>query len=258
MMGKIDEKSDLINLKLNWFINQTEQLKLNDTKSAAELVLKRYNTKKLDEDTVNDFVSLFELEFSQQDPSYEKGLEIIRLFWDGALKKRTISGKLINPYPVDRTRINQLDNNLGIIHDEILSEKESNKRLMLLLCLGHIIRKEVWFDYFKKWFTEIGNISSIRGEKIIDDFIKEYFTIRSENDIYHIRNSIAHGNFNFTDEHNMEFQSHKDGKIIFNIRLNDGDLIQLNNMFEKKARFLDLFIEFEIIMKLIANYLYKK
>ena len=258
MVKIIDEKSDLINIKLNWFISQTKQLKLNDTKSAAELVLKRYNTKKLDADIVSDFGSIFELEFSQQDLSYEKSFKILKKFLDSALKKRRTSGKLINPYPVDRTRIKQLDNNLGIIYDEICSEKESNKRPMLLLCLGHIIRKEVWFDYFKKWFTEIGNIGSIRGEKLIDDFIKEYFTIKHENDVYHIRNSIAHGNFEFIDEHNIEFQSHKDGNVIFNIRLNDGDLIQLNNMFEKKARFLDLFIEFEIILKLIADYPYKK
>ena len=26
---------------------------------------------------------------------------------------------------------------------------------MLLLCLGHIIRKEVWFEYFENWFNEI-------------------------------------------------------------------------------------------------------
>lgn len=42
---------------------------------------------------------------------------------------------------------------------------------MLLLCLGHIIRKEVWFDYFKNWFTEIGNIGSFKKEER-EDFLK--------------------------------------------------------------------------------------
>lgn len=248
---------DVVEKKLNWFIDQTRQMKLIDTAFAAELVLKRYKAKKLDEDIVNDFGTIFELEFSQQDPSYEKSFEILKQIWSKAIKKRKITGNLIDPYPVNRTQINQLENNLGIIYDEVGSEKESNRRLMLLLCLGHIIRKEVWFEYFKNWFAEIGNIGSFKKEER-EDFLKEYFTIRRKDDILHIRNSIAHGNFKFINDRLIEFREYdKDGKEIFKVELNDGDLIQLNNMFEKKARFLDLFIEFESIMKLIADYLYK-
>lgn len=249
--------NDIIEKKLNWFINQTQQMKLNDTKSAAELVLKRYKAKKLDDAVVNDFGTIFELEFSQQDKSYEVSFEILKNIWTKAINKRKTTGQLINPYPVNRTRINELETNLGIIYDEILSEKESNKRLMLLLCLGHIIRKEVWFEYFENWFNEIGNIGSFKKADC-QDFLRKYFTIRQENDILHIRNSIAHGNFRFLDDHFIEFRDYeRDGTEIFKIELNDGDLIQLNKIFEKKVRFLDLFIEFQITMKLIANYLYK-
>ncbi len=250
--------TDIIEKKLNWFIGQAQQMKLSDTKDAAELVLKRYKTRNLDESIVNAFGTIFELELSQQDPSYEKSLKIIKEIWDNAINKRKKSGKPINPYLVDRTRINHLEENLGVVHDEAFSEKESTKRRMLLLCLGHVIRKEVWFKYFKDWFTEIGNIGSFKKEEI-RDFLKEYFTIKHEEDISHIRNSIAHGNFKFIDENFIEFRSYdEEGNEVFKIRLNDGDLVGLNNMFEKKARFLDLFVEFESIMKLIADYLYKK
>lgn len=78
------------------------------------------------------------------------------------------------------------------------------------------------------------------------------------NDILHIRNAIAHGNFRFLNDRLIEFRDYdRDNKEIFKIELNDGDLIELNNMFEKKARFLDLFIEFESIMKLISEDLYR-
>lgn len=252
-----DMTTDMIEKKLNWFISRAQQMELNDTKSAAELVLKRYKTKKLDEGIVNDFGTIFEIEFSQQDSSYEKSFKIIKKIWNKAIEKRKSTGKLIDPYPVDRTRINQLEKNLGIIYDEALSEKESNRRFMLLLCLGHIVRKEAWFKYFNDWFTKIGNIGSFKKES--KDFLKEYFTIRYKDDISNIRNSIAHGNFKFLDDHFIEFRSYdRNGKEIFKIKLTDGDLIELNNIFKKKVRFLDLFIEFEVIMKLIADHLYKK
>lgn len=253
-----DIMTDIIDKKLNWFINQTKQMKLNDTKSAAELVLKRYKAKKLDDGVVNDFGTIFELEFSQQDPSYEVSFGILKNIWIKAIEKRKTTGQLINLYPVNRTRINDLEQNLGILHDEILSERESKKRLMLLLCLGHIIRKEVWFEYFENWFAEIGNIGSFKKADC-EDFLRKYFTIRRENDILHIRNSIAHGNFRFLNDNFIEFRDYeRDGTEVFKIELNDGDLIQLTKMFEMKVRFLDLFIEFQIIMKLMANYLYKK
>lgn len=60
--------NEVLEKKLIWFINQAQQMKLNDTSSAAKLVLKRFKAKKLDESIANDFGTIFEIEFSQQDP----------------------------------------------------------------------------------------------------------------------------------------------------------------------------------------------
>lgn len=234
-------------------------MKLMQTEFAAKVVLEAYKKNKLDEKTLNNFITVFTREFCDKDPSYEKSYDILKQIFMRSFDKRRNTGKPIDLYPDNRDRIKLLEQNLGVLFDEVKREEESTKRRMAILCLMHIIRKEVWYDYFDSWFKKIGNIGAYKKDER-EKLLKEYFTIRADDDTIHLRNSIAHGDFKFINDHTMEFWAYDSDRKneIFRKTLTDGDLMQINNIFEKKVRFLDMFIAFHIIMKSLSDYLKKR
>ena len=76
--------------------------------------------------------------------------------------------------------------------------------------------------------------------------IEEFFSFRSigtdnKSDTTHIRNSIAHGRFEFTSENVIRFRDVTAGNITFDEIYNDGDLLMLSNIFEMKVKFTLLY-----------------
>lgn len=250
----MDEKKE-ITQKLAVFKEGCLQLGMDDTANVAEIIIKRLKENSLDESFLTDFGNHFQYEFSQQNRAFRNSYDILWEIFLPVLENSKEKRKQIDIFPDELGRIDALEKNLGTLFDEIDIEmikesKELTKKDVAILLLMHIIRKDVWYGHFRLWFIKMGNLGGIKKEErkqLLDD----YFTLIIKNDVTHIRNAIAHANFIFHEDNKIEFWDFdkETNEENFRVTVNYSDILGLNNLFEKKVRFLHLFIKFQILIQ---------
>ena len=253
-------------LGLQTFIEGCKLLRLKDSAHAAEILLKRFSQKGLlDEGVAEDLNTTFLLEYRQRGDREEREFDILEEIIWSSINKRKRSGKIIPLDFNDYQRIKELDKSLGIIYDEFQLGFISERKIMLLLCLGHILRWEVRGRDVKWQLKKIGDISFSQKIHDFDNLINKFLMIDTlgfdgKPDTFHIRNAIAHGRFSF----------HKDNKIeLWDVNLTDGietyrtsmdlkGLMDFCNSFETKLRFVSLYYSFLGMMKNISENIEKQ
>ncbi len=248
---KIDNvRNNLINI-----IEMTKKFKFNKTKRIFIQELKRYDNKNvIKQQMLLKGENMLISEFCNRDISYEKSYKIFEKIIIKVYGKRLKSGKKVNLLKDETGRLDKIENSLGILFQEIQSfekkkSRKSKKNFMFLLCLAHILRYEAYASsngFIRKKMVMLIDIGMKIDKKKRDQLIEDFFTIRKQGsegkaDITHIRNSVAHGRFEFINDNTIKFTDIKSGKKTFEITLNDGDLVGLFNMFEMKLKFVILY-----------------
>lgn len=241
---------DKVKKELENIIELSSKMRLVESEKAFRLLLRKYdNHKTIDKQLLNDGEYLLKSEFCDKDISYKESYKIFKGILNSVHKKRIVSGKKIHLLDDEKGRLDTLENSLGILFEEIKSET-STKRCMLLLCLGHLIRYEVYAGsdgFLRRKLIELINIGMNIKRKERDQLIEDFLSIRGKGkdgkaDTTHIRNSIAHGRFEFVEDNFIRFVDvDKSGKRTFEKQLNDGDIFGLFNMFEMKVKFMVLY-----------------
>jgi hypothetical protein len=246
---------------LKTFIEGCKLLRLNDSAHAAEILLKRFSQKGyLDEGVAEDLNTTFLLEYSQRGDREEREFEILKEIIWSSINKRKESGKIIPLIFKDDQRIKELDKSLGIIHDEFQLGSITEINIMLLLCLGHILRWEVRGQDVKWQLKKIGDISFSQRIHDLDKLINKFLMIETlgsdgKPDTFHVRNAIAHGRFSFQKDNKLE---------LWDVNLHNGTetyrtskdlkgLMDFCNAFETKLRFVSLYYSFIGMMKGISE-----
>jgi len=241
---------DKVKKGLENIIEMSSKMRLVESEKAFKLLLRKYdNHKTIDKQLLNDGEYLLKSEFCDKDISYKESYKIFKRILKGVHKKRIVSGKKIDLLADEKGRLDTLENSLGVLFEELKTEK-SKKRFMLLLCLGHLIRYEVFAGsdgFLRRKLIDFINIGMNTEKKERDKMIEDFLSIRGKGkdgkaDTTHIRNSIAHGRFEFIGDNVIRFVDvDKSGKQTFEKQLNDGDLVGIFNMFEMKLRFMILY-----------------
>ncbi|MCK5291425.1 MAG: hypothetical protein KAR39_05375 [Thermoplasmata archaeon] len=241
---------DKIEKGLRNVIQMSSNMRLDESAEAFRLLLRKYERHDtIDKQLLYDAEYLLRFEFCDKDTSYKHSFEIFKTILDGVYKKRARTGRKTHLLSDEAGRLDSLDKSLGILFGE-MKKKPQKKTAMLLLCLGHVIRYEAFAasgGFLRKRLIELINIGLRMTKKERDQLIEDFLTIRGKGkdgkaDTTHIRNSIAHGRFEFIADNIIRFENvDKKGNTLFESQLNDGDILGLFNMFEMKLRFMLLY-----------------
>src|SRR5574341_806747 len=158
-----------------------------------------------------------------------------------------------------------LDKGLGIIYDEFQLGPITERKIMLLLCLGHILRWEVRGQDVKWQLKKIGDISFSQRIYDLDNLINKFLMIDTlgsdgKPDTFHIRNAIAHGRFSFQKDDKIELWdvNPDDGTETYRTSKDLKGLMDFCNSFETKLRFVSLSYSFIGMMKGISESIEKQ
>jgi hypothetical protein len=188
--------------------------------------------------------------------------QLKRLFEDLRDKLRTTRRQEIKLFEYrDFERVRSLDENLGIIYDELTSSQGTPNQRYLLLCLGHVIRWEVRAREVEQQLERLAHRAYMNQEEKVSLVAKDYLTIRKkgsdgEPDTKHLRNSIAHGRFRFMVRGAIEFEDRDMlGKTVtFSQRFSFEEFGRFCDLFEVRLRLLPLYVEFHNVMVTIARH----
>ena len=252
---------------LETFIEGSKILRLNSSAHAAEILLKRLSQKGyLDEGIANDLNTTFRLEYGQMGDREERDFEILEeIVWSAINIKKKKTGKYLKLGLHDYLRIKELEKNLEVIYDEIHLGSISERKIMLLLCLAHIVRWEVRGRDVKKQLKDIGGISFSQRADYRDKLINEFLMVEElgsdgQPDTFHIRNAIAHGRFSFQEDDLLELWDVKQGTKTetYRTKKDRKALTDFCNAFETKLRFVSLYYSFLGMMNKISESIEKQ
>ncbi len=142
--------------RLSDILPALEALHLPDAHQALEVLLRRRIENDAWEWSVfEDFINMVELEFSQQDPTYAGGFQVLKDVLEKTFQVKRRKGKLINLLEVSWAPAQRahLAASLGVITEETQAQliPEGRQRTAALLAgLAHIVRYETKGDFVRK------------------------------------------------------------------------------------------------------------
>ncbi len=139
-----------------------------------------------------------------------------------------------------------LDAGLSSIHAEIQAATRP-RQLALLLMFGHVVRYQTMEDFTESWVGHWGRGLDEKRKSAARAVLLGVKLVREADgvlipDTQYYRNAIAHGGFEFVDDHHLNFWT-RDGRDIRHELppLTDGDLLSLYTMAEKRLRTMEAF-----------------
>jgi len=222
---------------------------LHDSHKALELLLrKRKKNGTWDWGVLEDFVTIYELEFSQQGKSYENGLKIIKELLREAFEvKKKKNGKLIDLQQEKWTPddIAHLEKTLGVLQS-CFKTVSDYRVAIFLMGLGLIVIYESKGGFARRrilsWY-----LPSIQDKKKREQIIEDFLVIDNsaadgKSDFFHIRNGFAHGHFEFKDDRTIALWDISDkGKETYRRELSVNELNHLIKDSQKKLELLEVY-----------------
>ncbi len=156
------------------------------------------------------------------------------------LKQRALTAPGIDQYLV------LLDAGLSSVHAEIIGATRP-RELALLLMFGHIVRYQAMEDFAKSWVGHWGRgLDDTRKAEAVALLLSVKLVAQANgvliSDTESYRNAIAHGGFQFADDHHVEFWTRDARGIRRDLPpLSDGDPPNLYSMAEKRLRTMEAF-----------------
>ena len=244
-------KIDKVKKGLENIIEMSSKMRFIESEKAFKLLLRKYERHNIiEKQLLGDGEFLLKSEFCDRDISHEKSFVIFKSILNSVHEKRIRTGKKVYLLEDKKGRLDTLENSLGVLFEELKSQT-SKKSFMLLLCLGHLIRYEAFAGsdgVLRRKLIEFINIGMNMEKRGRDQLIEDFLSFREKGndgkaDTTHIRNSIAHGRFEFIGDNVIKFVDLdlKSGNRTFEKQLNDRELFALFNVFEMKLRFVVLY-----------------
>ena len=139
-----------------------------------------------------------------------------------------------------------LDAGLSSVHAEIRAATRP-RQLSLLLMFGQLVRYQTMEDFTKSWIGHWGKGLDEKRKSAAFAVLLGLKLVRGADgvlipDTQYYRNAIAHGGFEFVDDHHLNFWNRDGrGKRHDLPPLTDGDLLNLYTMAEKRLRTMQAF-----------------
>jgi hypothetical protein len=210
----------------------------------------------------------FEEELSRSDPRIARGYWILKQLFEDfrhAIRGTRKQELKISPYK-EFGRIEHLEENLGVIYDEIHSDEGTPRQRYLLLCLAHVIRFEVRAREVAHQLGKICWKAYPDDEAKKDQVIRDFLTLDNEGtdgkpDSEHLRNAVSHGRIRFTGRERILFEDRKSlgGPITYHREMDKAEFERFCDAFEIRLRLFPLYVVFHnVIVRLTRPHFAKR
>ncbi len=233
--------------RLSDILEALKKLGLTDAHHALQVLLRRRRERSWDWGVLEDFVNTFELEFSQEDATYKKGLRLLKSILGETLDVKRRKGRLIDPKQATWSpeRLAHTNASLAQITD-LFKRTRVPEIQVFLAAMGHIIR----FETKGRFVSELVHFwaaPSVRRKADRNAVVEDYLTLKTKGsdgkaDTRHVRNAFAHAHFRFIDGRTIHIWDENNGVRTFDAQFDFLDLFQFFNMFEKKLALAEIHV----------------
>jgi hypothetical protein len=221
---------------------------LRDSHQALSLLLrKRRKNGSWDWGLLEDFTTLYELEFSQQGGTFQTGFGIVKSLLNKTFEVKRKSGKLIDLQEEEWTRddSDHLEKTLGVIAKCIPGLKDPQAAIFLM-ALGFIVIHETKGGFARRRIHSWSS-PSIKERKKREQAVEDFLTLDSKgsdgkSDFTHFRNGFAHGHFESKEGTTVVvWDVSEKGEETFRRELSIQDLKRLVEDSQKKLEMLEVY-----------------
>ncbi len=239
-------------------LDRLKKLGLTDAHRALQTLLRRRREDgKWDLGVLQDFVTTYELEFSQEDSTYEEGLQLLKRILGETFDVKRRKGRLMDPKEAawNPDRLAHTNTSLALVMD-LFKQTRVLEIQVLLAAMGHIIRFQMKGGFVSQ-LIHFWASPSVKRKADRNAIVEDYLTLKTKGsdgkaDTRHIRNAFAHAHFEFVGSRTVHLWDESNGVRTFDAHYDVLDLVQFFNMFEKKLALAEIHIS----MLLALNDLY--